>query len=490
MTRKIILGIAGLVVILLVVLAVNTLRIGPPPLPEIPPAEDIAIDKDAAAKRLAQSVRFRTVSHGPNDPIAEEAFHGLRDFLARSFPRVHKTLKREIINDYSLLYTWEGNDPKLKPILLAAHLDVVPVEPGTEGKWTHPPFSGAIADGFVWGRGTMDMKLSVVGILEAVEYLLGQGFALKRTVYLAFGHDEEIGGAGGAARIAKLLAQRGVRLHFTLDEGLAVTHGIVPGVERPVALIGVAEKGYLTLELTARAKGGHSSMPPRGTAIGKLVRAIHRLGTNRMPAALGVPVSSMFEYLLPEITVARRVILANRWLFEPLILSRLEEKPATNALIRTTTAPTILRAGVKENVLPSEAKGLVNFRILPGDSILSVMEHVRDRIDDADVTVRQIGSEPSEPSPVSNIDSASFAALRKTVHQVYPDAVVAPGLVPGRTDSRRYVRLADNSYRFLPMRLGRKDLKRIHGTDERISVETYAEIIRFYIQLLRNTAVR
>ena len=489
MTRKIILSIAGLVVILLVVLAVNTLRIGSPPLPEIPPAEDIAIDKDAAAKRLAQSVRFRTVSHGPNDPIAEEAFHGLRDFLARSFPRVHKTLKREIINDYSLLYTWEGNDPKLKPILLAAHLDVVPVEPGTEGKWTHPPFSGAIADGFVWGRGTMDMKLSVVGILEAVEYLLGQGFAPKRTVYLAFGHDEEIGGAGGAARIAKLLAQRGVRLHFTLDEGLAVTHGIVPGVERPVALIGVAEKGYLTLELTARAKGGHSSMPPRSTAIGKLARAIHRLETNPMPAALRVPVSSMFEYLLPEMKVARRVIPANRWLFEPLILSRFEEKPATNALVRTTTAPTILRAGVKENVLPSEANGLVNFRILPGDTVDSVIGHVRKVVDDHNVTIRPL-REGRNASPVSKINSASFAAIYKTVRQVFPGAVVAPGLVIGGTDSKHYVKIADNSYRFLPMRLGPDDLKRVHGTNERIAIDNYAEIIRFYIQLLRNIAVK
>ncbi len=490
MTLKIILSIAGLVVILLVVLAVNTLRIGPPPLPEIPPAEDIAIDKDAAAKRLAQSVRFRTVSHGPNVPIAEEAFHGLRDFLARSFPRVHKTLKREIINDYSLLYTWEGNDPKLKPILLAAHLDVVPVEPGTEGKWTHPPFSGAIADGFVWGRGTMDMKVSLMGILEAVEYLLARDFTPERTVYLAFGHDEEAGGAGGAAKIAELLAKRGVRLDFTLDEGLVVTHGIVPGVAKPAALIGLAEKGKVTLELTARGEGGHSSMPPVSTVAGKLGRALYRLETNQMPARLDSPAADMFTYLAPDMPFAWRVILANRWLSEPWLISRLEGALATNALIRTTTAPTIIQGGVKPNVLPSEARAVVDFRILPGDTVDDVVEHVRATVDDSNVTVRQVGSEPSEPSPVSDISSASFAALRKTIHQVYPDAVVAPGLVIGRTDSRRYVRLTDNSYRFLPMRLRGEDLKRIHGTDERIAIDNYAEIIHFYIQLLLNAAVR
>ncbi len=487
MDLRILLGIAGLVVILLVVVTVNTLRIDPPPLPQIPPAENIAIDKDAAAKRLAQSVRFPTVSHGPGAPMKKKAFQGLHDFLAQSYPKVHATLKRELVGEYSLLYTWEASDPTLKPVLLVAHMDVVPVEPGTEADWTRPPFSGDIADGFIWGRGTLDDKVSVLGILEAVEYLLAQGVAPKRTVYLAFGHDEEIGGAGGAAKIAELLGERGVRLHFTLDEGLVVTHGILPGVARPAALIGVAEKGYLTLELTAHGDNGHSSKPPQDTAIGRLGRAIHRLETNQMPAALRVPVSSMFEYLLPEMTVARRVILANRWLFEPLILSWLEEKPATNAFIRTTTAPTILRAGVKENVLPREAKALVNFRILPGDTVDSVIAHVRKVVDDSNVTVRPL-REGRNASPVSNINSASFAVIHKTVRQVFPDAVVAPGLVIGGTDSKHYVKIADDSYRFLPMRLGPDDLKRIHGKDERVAVVNYAEIIHFYVQLLRNVA--
>jgi len=397
-------------------------------------------------------------------------------------------LKREIVNDYSLLYRWQGSDPSLKPILLNAHTDVVPVEPNTEADWTHSPFSGTIADGFIWGRGAMDMKASLMGILEAIEYLITQSFVPARTVYLAFSHDEEAGGSNGTAKIAELLEGRGVRLNYTLDEGLVITHGIVPGLAKPAALVGLAEKGAVVLELSTRAKGGHSSMPPVSTAVGKLGRAIHRLETNQMPARLDSPVTDMFAYLAPEMPFAWRVVFANRWLFNPWLVPRLEEIQATNALVRTTTAPTVIQGGVKSNVLPSSARAVVDFRILPGDTVTSVIEHVRATIDDPDITIRQMGREPSEPSPVSRVAASSFTALRKTIHQVFPDVVVAPGLVIGRTDSRRYAKLADNSYRFLPMRLAPEDLKRIHGIDERIAVENYIEIIRFYVQVLHNTA--
>lgn len=487
MTKKIISAFAVVIAIFVAVLVVNALRFGPPPQPNITPARAFTIDKDAAAKRLAEALRFRTVARGGDTPVAIDAFLGLHKHLADSFPKVHGQLKRETVGRYSLLYTWTGSDPGLKPILIAAHMDVVPVEPGTAGRWTHQPYSGTIANGFIWGRGALDMKLSVLGTLEAVEYLLGKGFKPKRTVYLAFGHDEELGGPNGAAKIARLLKQRGVRLEFTLDEGSIIAHNLIPGVAKPVALIGLAEKGLVTLELTARAKGGHSSMPPRKTAIGMLARAIHRLEANQMPAALKSPAVEMFQYLAPEMPFATRIVLANRWLLEPLLISQLEGAPATNATIRTTTAPTIVKGGVKYNVLPTRARAAVNFRILPGDSIESVIAHVRRTIDDQDVTVRRLKG-GSEPSRVSDVRSASFVALRATVRQIFPDAVVAPSLVIARTDSWHYEKIADNSYRFLPMRLGPNDLKRFHGTDERISVKNYAEIIRFYIQLLKNTA--
>jgi carboxypeptidase PM20D1 len=485
MVWKTLSGIAVFVLILLAVLAAKALRLGPPRLPEVSATNDVGVDPDAPA-RLAEAIRYRTISHGTDAPVEEQAMLGFHQFLERSFPKVHVSLKRETVSAFSLLYTWEGSDPSLKPILLAAHMDVVPVEPETEDNWTHPPFAGVIADGFIWGRGALDMKQSLMGILEAVEILLGEGFTPRRTVYLAFGHDEEIGGSNGAAKIVELLEQRRVRLEFTLDEGLVVTHGILPGVARPAALIGVAEKGLMTLELTAQGEGGHASMPPRTTAVGKLGQALHRLAANPMPAALKSPVAEMFEHLGPEMPFMTRVVLANRWLLEPLLLGRLEAAAATNALIRTTIAPTIVGGGSKENVLPTVATAILNVRILQGDSIESVIEHVQATINDAEVTVRQVGNEPSEPSQISDIGSSSFAVLRSTVHQVFPDATVAPGLLIGRTDSRHYAGIADNSYRFLPMRLTREDLKRIHGTDERVAVDNYAEIIRFYIQLLRN----
>ena len=517
MVLKILSGTAALIATLLAVIVVNTIRIGPPPLGEFPTAGEFAIDGKGAVERLAQAVQIRTVSRGPQAPPAQEALRGLHELLARSYPMVHATLTRETVNEYSLLYTWTGRDPSLKPILLAAHMDVVPVESGTEADWTHPPFAGAVADGFIWGRGTMDMKQSLMAILEAVEFLLENGVAPKRTVYLAFGHDEEVGGTNGAARIAQLLESRGIALDFTLDEGLVITNGIIPGVSKPAALIGLAEKGRVTLELIVEGPGGHSSMPPLSTTVGKLARAIVRLESNQMPASLQSPTAEMLRYLAPEMPVHLRAAIANWWLLGPLVMSRLESGRATNALVRTTTAVTVIRGGSKPNLVPQKASAIVDFRILPGERVEDVEAHVDEHVRsavaecdfrilpgetvedvekhgrtvaaDCDVAIRQTGGEPSEPSKVSDIDSASFTALRMTALQVFPDTVVAPGLLIGRTDSRRYADFADNSYRFIPMRLARSDLVRIHGTDERIAVENYTEIIRFYVQLLRNTAM-
>ncbi|MEE8514121.1 MAG: M20/M25/M40 family metallo-hydrolase, partial [Gammaproteobacteria bacterium] len=305
MKLRIIFGLAGVTVaILLAVVTVRTILVNPPPQPDIAPVKDIIIDKGAAAKRLARAVQFRTISHGPDAPVAAAAFRGLHDFIRGTFVNVHKHLKRETVNELSLLYTWEGTDPSLKPILLLAHMDVVPVEPGTEKSWTHSAFDGAVSDGFVWGRGTMDMKASMMGILEAVEYLLAKSFAPKRTVYLAFGHDEEIGGYEGAAKIAALLQARRVRFAFTLDEGLVVTHGLLPGVEKPVALIGIAEKGIVTLKLSAHGPGGHGSMPPPYSAIARLGRALARLEDQPMPVALRAPVARMFDHVMAEMPLS------------------------------------------------------------------------------------------------------------------------------------------------------------------------------------------
>ncbi len=492
MIRKIIYVIVALVVVLASVVGIRTTRFTSIQM-QVDPIEKVAIDEERVAAHLAEAVRIRTISHGPDAPVEEKAFRSLHEFLARSYPEVHSTLTREVVGGYSLLYTWEGSDPDLKPILLMGHMDVVPVAPGTEDKWTHPPFGGRIADGYIWGRGTMDDKAGVLGILEAVEMLLGEGFQPRRTVYLAFGHDEEIGGLQGASKIAALLRSRRVELAFTLDEGFGITDGIWPMVTAPVAFIGIAEKGYLTLRLTVETEKtgggcGHSSMPPPHTTIGILSIAIQKLEANPLPARITEPMRQLFEYVGPEMDLIGRIALANLWLFERMFMGILARRPATNALIRTTTAVTMIKGGAKENALPCEAEAVVNIRALPGESNDSVIDHVRRTINNPRIKIRPL-KHAVEPSTLSDTASASFKLLQQTIRQTFPDVVVAPNLTVGGTDSKHYASLSKEVYRFLPFWLKgkEKDTYRIHGTNERIGVENYADIVRFYAQLIRNT---
>jgi carboxypeptidase PM20D1 len=454
---------------------------------EAEPVKDLVIDARGAAERLAGAIRFPTISHEDGNRVETEAFLGLHGYLERSFPKVHAALTREKVANYSLLYTWKGRNPGQPPILLMSHLDVVPVEPGTEKDWTHPPFSGALGGGFVWGRGALDDKLGVLGILEAVETLLGRGFQPQRTVHLAFGHDEEIGGRKGAAAIAARLAQRGIRPEFILDEGGAIVAGVIAGLDRPAAMVGTAEKGYVSVELTAAGEGGHSSMPPPRTTIGRLSAAIARLEENPMPARIGGATERSFEYLAPELPFGPRLVLANLWLFGPLAERQFASEPAGNARIRTTTAATLFQGGVKENVLPQSARAVVNFRILPGDTIEGVLQHVRDTIGPG-IKVTPVGTSNSQPSPESDVGAPPFGLIQKTLVQVFPGVVVSPNLLSGGTDTRHYVSLSRNIYRFAPVRMNEEDLGRLHGTNERVGVENYGEAVRFYAQLLRNGA--
>ena len=401
---------------------------------------------------------------------------------------MHAQLRRETVGTHSLLYTWQGSDSSLNPILLIGHLDVVPVEPGTEEKWQQDPFGGRIVDGFIWGRGAIDNKSAVVGTLEAVEMLLVEGFRPVRTVYLAYGHDEEVGGAAGAREIAALLKARGVELEMVLDEGGVIGDGILPGISEPVALVGIAEKGFVTIELSARVAGGHSSLPPRQSAVGILSAAVARLENTQMAARLEGPTRQLFDRIGPRFPTMQRAVFANLWLTAPLVLRTLEESPTTNAMVRTTTAPTIFQAGTKDNVLPSHARAVINFRILPGDTVASVVEHVKRAVDDSRVEVKTVGRFSAEPSAVSSTDSESFRTLERTIRSVVPDAIVAPYLVVVVTDARYYSGLTRNVFRFLPLRLTSRDLERMHGIDERIGIREYEAAIRTYRQLVIEAA--
>jgi len=483
--KKVSFTFLGILVVVSSVLVIRTARFTSRQL-QVAPAQAIAVDRDGAAKRLAEAIRFQTVSfQDPAEPSVKE-FDRLHAFFTISFPRLHQQLSKETINAHSLLYMWKGKEARLKPILLMGHMDVVPVESATEKHWTRPPFSGEIAEGYIWGRGTMDDKVGVLGILEAVEYLLNVDFQPQRTIYLAFGHDEEIGGANGAGKIAALLRGRGVELEFVLDEGMNIVDGVIPGLAAPAALIGIAEKGYLSLELSVETAGGHSSIPPAETAIGIVSRSLQRLEAAPFPARLSGPTRRMLEFLGPEMAWAKRLALANLWLFDPLVRKQLAASPLTNAAIRTTLAPTLFHAGVKENVLPTQASAVVNLRILPGDTIAGATAHVRATIDDPRVKIIPLPVR-MEPSAVSDIEAASFSVIHRTIRQTVPEALVAPALLVAATDSRHYAGLTKNIYRFLPITLRPEDASRYHGIDERISLEDYARCVRFYAQLIRNS---
>jgi carboxypeptidase PM20D1 len=442
---------------------------------------------DEVIQRLSQAIQFKTISYQDSGKMDTAQFNGLHRFLKKSFPLIDSILTLEKINNYSLLYKWQGSNPSLKPILLMAHQDVVPVDPLTLPGWAHPPFDGVVKDGFIFGRGALDIKSGIMSEMEAVEYLLREDFKTERTVYLAYGHDEEIGGKQGAFQIAKHLQEQNVELEFVIDEGGSIISGIVPGVDKPVAIIGIAEKGYVSLELTVEEEGGHSSMPPKQTAIGILSAAIAKLETHPFPAKINGPGAVMFDYVGPEMDFGMRLVFANRWLFGPVIESQLDKKNSTRATMHTTTAATIFKSGEKENVLPIKASAVVNFRIMPGDSIQGVIDFVKKVLNDERIKIGKTNEFGDEPSFVSDTESESFKLLQKTTSQIFPDVLVAPYLVLGATDSKHYKNLTRNIFRFEPTRLNDADLKRIHGTDERISVGSYKETISFYIQLIKNS---
>ena len=480
--RNIILAAVAIIVVLAAMVFVNTFRQGSRQI-VVAPAPKVAVDEQAAAQRLAEAIRFQTISSFSHPDQAADALHGMHGHLAASFPAFHAAVKREIVGDYSLLYRWEGSDPAARPIALLAHQDVVPVAPGTEKDWQHPPFAGVVADGFIWGRGAWDDKSSIYAMLEAVEAIVKQGFRPKRTIYLAFGHDEEVSGQRGAKAMAALLASRGVRLEFVLDEGLLITEGMLKGLDRPLALIGVAEKGYATLTLTAKGTPGHSSYPPHDTAIGTLSAALVRLENNRPPMRIGETVGEMLDTVAPEMSGVDRVVLSNRWLLAPLLLRELGKSGPSEANVRTTTALTIFKAGDKDNVLPGYAEATVNFRLLPGDTQASIADHAYRVIGDDRISIAPFPGN-TDPPPVTRTDNDGYRAINRTIREVFPDVVVAPGLMVGATDSRNYVDVADNIFRFQPVRTTGEDLKRVHGTNERISVAGYADMIRFYRRLM------
>ncbi|MEV4156756.1 M20/M25/M40 family metallo-hydrolase [Nocardia salmonicida] len=444
---------------------------------------------DEVAQRLAVALQCATVSTEDPAHTADAEFVRLATHLETSYPRVHAELTLTSFG-HSRLYRWDGAEPGAVSAILLAHQDVVPADDAQ--RWTHPPFAGVVDDEFIWGRGAIDDKSRVLAVLEAVEGALAAGIRPRHTMFLAFGHDEEVFGDGGAVRMAEHLRDQNVRAQLLLDEGGVITDGVADGVDRPVASIMLGEKGYATVRLSVTETGGHSSMPGKQTAVGRLARAVARVQDHPMPLRLTPVITDMLARMREAMPEPRRRLLEltdTRGLARltgPLVARIMAAGPTTEALVRTTTAPTVISGGVKANVLPQSAEALVNFRILPGDSVAAVLAHCTRVIRDIGVAIDLVGpaSEPSrftEPGP-------AYDLVAELASSVVPGIVTTTGIVPGATDSRHYDGLAETRCNFAPIVVNAADLERIHGTDERISRLNYARLIEFNRRLIERLA--
>jgi carboxypeptidase PM20D1 len=443
------------------------------------------IDESKAMDRFSEAIQYKTVSLEDTSNIDYQPYENFIDFLEEAYPGVHQELDKNRIGDYSLLYKWEGSDPNLKPAMFIGHYDVVPTKTGADTLWQHKPFSGAIGDDFLWGRGTLDDKSGILSIVEAVEYLSEQDFQPDRTLYIGLHHDEEVGGVRGAKKISEYLEDQGVELAYLVDEGLPIAEEIIDNVDVPLAMIGVASKGSVNIELTYNQDGGHSSMPPRSTVIGTLSNAVNRIERRPMSASYRGLIVETFDPLIPYMTYTQRLAFNNTWLFRRIIKNKLSKNAATNAALRTTAAKTIFEAGFKENVLPVEGKVIINFRIHPNDTVDDVVKYVRDRINNDDIHIRVL-DRARNPSQVSSTKAQPYKMLKQTIEESFGKVLVSPALFIAASDARHFHNLTSNIYRFRPIRARHEDRPRVHGTDERIGVENYIEMIRFQIRLIEN----
>lgn len=477
-----ILGILGVFLVVTLVRA----AFWTPEKNEFEPLPDEQVDVDKYRKDLSDAIKIKTISNVDVDKVDWNEFKRLHALFEERFPLVYKNLKCEEISLASLLFTWEGKNPDLEPIALLGHQDVVPVAAGTEGDWTHPAFDGVDDGEFVWGRGALDMKNHLIAVLESVESLLAEGFEPERTVYLCFGHDEEIVAAptSGAGSIAAVLKERGVHLDSVIDEGGAILNLNVGKIlNKKLAGVGIAEKGYVDYRVSVSAKGGHSSQPPEHTALGALADVIKDIEGHQFKAKMPAFVYELFTKIGKNVSYPARIVTCNLWLLKPLITAVMKKIPPAASLIRTTTAVTMAEGSPAANVLPQKASVTVNFRMMPGVTMKNVEEHIRSCVRNKNIEVEYLkGKEASKVSPT---DSRSFKILEEICTRTDPDLLVAPYLVMGGTDAYHYEEVCDNIYRFAPFVMDTKLLLTTHGTDERIPISCMADGLKFFKRYIR-----
>ncbi len=435
-----------------------------------------------AVAKLQALIRIPTVSYREPERVDTAAFDAFVEELARLFPLLHERLDLTRVHTHGLLFHWRGTSAE-RPVVLMAHLDVVPVE----GTWQHDAFSGAVVDGQIWGRGTLDDKGCLAGICEAVETLLERDFTPAQDVWLSFGCDEEVFGTAAEQAVAEL-QRREVRPWFVVDEGGAVAHDVFPGVGKPVAVVGVTEKGIMSVLLRVEGRGGHASTPARMGPTARLARAITRLDRSPMSTSLPAPTVELFRRLAPHAPLALRPLLANAARLGPAVARALTALgPETAAMTRTTFAVTTLSGSPALNVIAQTATAGVNIRIMLGDTSESVLAHLRKVIGDDKVAIDVV--EAYEPSPLSPYSTAehqddAFALVEETITEVFPDAVPAPYVMMAATDSRTFSPVCERIYRFAPFRMTKAQYAAIHSYDEHLGVDDFLEGVRWYRRLI------
>ncbi len=467
----------------------------PPPLSE------------QSIQRLVGGIRIPTISESvgmtENNP-----FDRFVEYLPSVYPNVYSTMETMTVNKYGLLFRWAGKSNQRNPILLLSHYDVVPVvgydpvtdtpgptlyrpedapqEPitGFQSAWDYPPFSGAVAGGRIYGRGTLDMKGMLFSILEAADALILEGFRPEQDIWFAFGFDEEIGGTQGALKMADYFKQQGITFDAVYDEGGIIVAPGLGGINSPMGLVGMAEKGFCTIRITVRATGGHSSMPPPKGSLVYAAEIIQKLNEEQMPLTLIPPVSAFLDRAGATMGFTSRMAIANKWLLKGRLMKTLSKTPATNALVRTTTAVTMAKGSDAPNVMASVAEVTVNYRILTGETVEMVINHVRRICEGYDVDIAVLSAR--EPSNLSPEDAPGFRIIRNTISRLYPEVSVTPYVTIGGTDGYKYEAVSNNVYRFMPVYLNEYEQRTIHNENEYISFDNYNKMITYFKEVMRN----
>ncbi len=434
-----------------------------------------------AIEHMSAAIQLRTET--PNDEYQFDTatFIKYRKFLETSYPLVHKLLPRTIVDSFNYIYEWKGSDTSILPMVLMAHYDVVPVEASAVKLWHAKPYGGEVKENYIWGRGVLDDKSSMISILEAAEAQLQKGFQPKQTILLCFGADEESSGKGATA-VVKYFKSQHKRFDLVVDEGGEISTEDNKSIKAPIASIGVGEKGYVTLVLTVQKAGGHSSIPASSTAIDILSNAIAKVSQHPMETKLTAPIEAYLKSISAyNDNFMEKMALSNLWLLESKVVNKMTEQPTTNALVRTTLVPTVFNSGVRDNVIPTFATAYINSRILPGQSSKDVFDYVQKVVNDTNIKITYYKNYMTEPSPTTDVNSKYYKRVEKAVRSVVKDVVVAPMLMVGATDSRNYREVSDGVVNFSPL----TNAKGFHGIDERMQISDFEKCFNFYTLLIK-----